>query len=641
MTGLLSIPYHTRRRAFFIIGDAILLALALIAAAWLRFEAGLPPQVVAHLGIAIPLSLAAKIPILVIQGQHGVSWSRFGLGDMVALARCLGMGWLVFAGLVMALRLTPVLAGFSRSVLLLDLVLSAVAVGGFRLSRRTYLHLHDHGRNNGRAAIVVGAGAAGDQLVRALRDSANPPFLPCAFIDDDPNEHGSLVHGIPVVGGRSAIPEAVRTYHAEAVLIAMPSAPPEAIRDVVARARDAGVREIRIVPGIERILAGGVKLADLREVRLEDLLGRQVVRMETSAVRGMLEGRTVLVTGAAGSIGSEICRQMPGFGVRRLVMVDMDETGLFNLELRLAREALNSVRLEPTIADVRDPMRMRQIFEATRPEVVFHAAAYKHVPLMEVHPSEAARTNAWGTWVSAGLARNLGVERFVLISTDKAVRPASAMGATKRLAERIVATLNGDGPTRFMSVRFGNVLGSRGSVIPTWQEQIASGGPLTVTDPEMHRYFMLASEAVLLVLQAAATGTGGEVFVLDMGKPIRLLDLAHEVIRLSGLEPEADIPVVFTGIRPGEKLSEELLAADDGIAPTLHEKIFAARPEPFASVDELRVHVEAIRVQAENGHSEALRETLRRLVPSYTPAHDNLTSPHFTHGSTPGQRVQV
>lgn len=619
MYSLLSIPYHVRRSAFFLAGDAMLLALALVTAAWLRFEWYLPAQAIAQLWIAVPLSLAAKLPLLVVQRQHGVSWSRFTLGDVLTLARCLGAGWLIFAGLVMALRLTPVLAGFSRSVLLLDLVLSLAAVGGFRLSRRIYLHIRNHGRTHGLAAIVVGAGAAGDQLVRALRDSQEPPYCPYAFIDDDPFEHGHLIHGLPVVGGRAAIGEVVRTYHAEAVLIAMPSAPPEAVRDVVARARDAGVLEIRIVPGIERVLRGGVTLADLREVQLEDLLGRQVVRTETGAIRGMLGGRTVLVTGAAGSIGSEICRQMVGFGVRRLVMVDLDETGLFNLELRLAREARNSLRLEPAVADVRDPSRMRQVFETTRPDVVFHAAAYKHVPLMESHPAEAVKTNVWGTWVPAGLAREFGVERFILISTDKAVHPVSAMGASKRLAERVVATLNRDGPTRFMSVRFGNVLGSRGSVVPTWQEQIAGGGPVTVTDPEMHRYFMLVSEAVLLVLQAAASGPGGEVYVLDMGKPIRLLDLAHEVIRLSGLEPDVDIQVVFTGIRPGEKLSEELLASDDGVAPTPHEKIFAARPEPFASVDELRLHVEAIRALAENGRPELLREALRCLVPQYTP----------------------
>jgi len=610
---------HHRRRLFFLAADAVLLVLALLTAVLLRFEGSMPQHVAAQLPLLVLLSLFLKFPFLLAERLYAISWSRFSLGDLLATLRGLVRGSLLLSAVVLLLRLTPLLAGSSRAVLLLDFVLSVVAVGGFRISRRAYLYLQHNGNGGGRAAVIVGAGDAGAQLAQALLLEDGSPYHPYAFIDDNPADQGTLVHGIPVVGGRHKLNETLKAYHAEALLIAMPSAPPAVVRDVVARARQSGLRDIRIIPSLHRILNGDLALSDLRELSLEDLLGREVVRADTRAIGRMLAGKTALVTGAAGSIGSELCRQLTGFGVAALVLVDVDESGLFSLEqdLKAHRDLRADLRL--TVADVRDPVKMRRVLAATHPNVVFHSAAYKHVPVMEACPEEALKANVLGTWIPALLSREFGVERFILISTDKAVRPTSVMGATKRVAEKVVATLNLGGPTRFISVRFGNVLGSRGSVVPLWQEQIRRGGPVTVTDPEMRRYFMVTSEAVLLVLQASAMGEGGEVFVLDMGQPIRILDLAHEVIRLSGFEPEADIPVVFTGARPGEKLTEEIMAAEDVPAATSHQKLFVARTETFASSGELEREIQPLTALAETGRPEDIVRVLRRLVPTYKP----------------------
>jgi FlaA1/EpsC-like NDP-sugar epimerase len=420
-----------------------------------------------------------------------------------------------------------------------------------------------------------------------------------------------------VLGGRASLPSIVRQHKIEAVLIAIPSGTSRLIRNIVSAARQAGVGEIRTIPSLDQILDGHVSFTDLREVQLADLLGRKEVKIDTGAVERWLHGRTVLVTGAAGSIGSELCRQIVRFRPRELVLMDCDETGLFNVEREMKDLGQRATTL---LIDVRDTDSVAHAFRTIRPHVVFHAAAYKHVGLMERHPEQAVSVNVRGTHIVAAAAADVGVEKFVLISTDKAVNPASVMGATKRVAEQVCLALNGRGSTRYLAVRFGNVLGSRGSVVPLFQDRIRRGEPLTIRGRNMRRYFMAVSEAVLLVLQAGAAGQGGEIFVLDMGEPVQIVDLARELIRLSGLEPDKDVPIVFADPEPGEKEHEELLAAEEGTIATPHERIFAARGAPQVSADALFASVDALEETLKRHDFAGILETLRTLVPTYQPS---------------------
>ncbi|WP_153185646.1 polysaccharide biosynthesis protein, partial [Thermus scotoductus] len=441
--------------------------------------------------------------------------------------------------------------------------------------------------------------------------------FPVGFLDDDPNKQGQAIVGVRVVGTLEDLPRAVRTLEVDEVLVAIPSAPGSVVRKVVELARGVGVQH-RILPGIYEILSGRVRISQIREVQLEDLLRREPVRLNLEEIAGYLKGRVVLVTGAGGSIGSELVRQIARFHPEQVVLLGRGENRLFLLEKEL--EALwPDLRYTVVVADVRDENRLRRVFHAYKPQVVFHAAAHKHVPLMEAHPDEAILNNVRGTHHVVELSLEFGVERLVNISTDKAVNPTSVMGASKRVAEQVVAW----GASRaapgqaFVSVRFGNVLGSQGSVVPFFLEQIKRGGPVTVTHPEMRRYFMTIHEATQLVLQAGSMGGNGQVYILDMGEPIRILDLAKDLIRLAGFEPYRDIEIIFTGVRPGEKLFEELLTAEEGAQASWHQKIWVARvgslPQDFASL------LEELYCAARAGDEPRIRELLHRLIPSYKP----------------------
>ncbi len=378
---------------------------------------------------------------------------------------------------------------------------------------------------------------------------------------------------------------------------------------------------MQILPGFHELVTGRVSLSDIREIQLEDLLGREPVCIKIQEVESYLKDKIVLVTGAAGSIGSELCRQVSKFSPRMLLALDQEETGLFYVENEL-REKFPGVCLQVILADIRHKTKIVQIFEKHRPQVIFHAAAYKHVPLMEANPDEAVQNNIFGTLTVTEAAQAWGAEKFVLISTDKAVNPTSVMGASKRVAEMLIQMYNRHGKTTFVAVRFGNVLGSRGSVIPTFQEQIKRGGPVTVTHREMRRFFMVTSEAVLLVLQAGAMGQGGEVFVLDMGAPVKIVDLAHEMIRLSGYEPNKDISVIFTGLRPGEKLYEELLTAEEGVVATKHEKIYVAKISTQVSEKGFQEQLARLQSIIEQHDKEEIVRWLRQMVPTYVPSPD-------------------
>jgi FlaA1/EpsC-like NDP-sugar epimerase len=439
------------------------------------------------------------------------------------------------------------------------------------------------------------------------------------FIDDARERRGFTIHGVKILGGREKIPGIVRSLGVEEVLIAIPTASSGEIRNIVEITRSAGITDIRVVPSLNKILSGQVKLGDIRKVQVEDILGREPVTIRMSEIETFIRGKRILITGAGGSIGSELARQVPRFLPKQMILLDIDETELFHIENELRGH--RNCDIVSVVANIQDRLKIRQIFEEYRPDVVFHAAAYKHVPVVENHPDEAVKNNVFGTRVLAEVSRETEVRTFIFISTDKAVNPTSVMGATKRVAEMMVRTLSAkNGGTRFTAVRFGNVMESRGSVIPTFKEQISRGGPVTVTHPDMKRYFMTVSEAVLLVLQASAMGQGGEVFVLNMGEAVRIADLARELIRLSGFESDRDIPIVYTGVRPGEKLFEELLSAEEGTTATEHERIFRAKIANGLDDEDLFRMIADLERSGREGDIEEIIRLLMSLVPTYTPS---------------------
>jgi len=605
----------------FVLADAAIITSSLCLAFVLRFDGGIPERYVPVFAWTVLFALGVKVPILATLRMYRFVWSYVGLVEVLNAFLACAFGSLALSAVLFLLRDWPPLSGMPRSILAIDFAFTLIGVGGVRLSKRAFHQARRRGVHQGlgRRTLIVGAGDAGEQLVRAILGEKRAGFWPVGFVDDEPGKLGLVIHGVRVLGRRDRLPELIRSQRAEAVIIAMPSAPSTAIRETVSLARKGEVREVKIIPFLSELYTGEVKVSEVREVEPEDLLGREQVAIDTHALERFLEGKSVLVTGAAGSIGAELCRQVLRFKPRRLLALDFDETGLFHLERELGRR-FPERDFAISVGDVRDRKRVEAVFRTESPQVVFHAAAYKHVPLMEAFPGEAVKTNVFGTKVLASVARESGAATFVFISTDKVVNPTSVMGATKRLAEMVVLTELGGTPTRGMAVRFGNVLGSRGSVLPTFEDQIRHGGPVTVTHPDMKRYFMTTAEAVLLVLQAATMGRGGEVFLLDMGEPVRILDLAKELIRFHNLEPDRDVPIVFTGVRPGEKLFEEVLTAEEGAEMTAHKRVFVAKLVPPGDRTRLDDGLGRLREAAETGTKDAVLSLLRALVPTYRPS---------------------
>ncbi|MDD5646605.1 MAG: nucleoside-diphosphate sugar epimerase/dehydratase [Candidatus Bipolaricaulis sp.] len=605
------------RRTGVVLLDAAIVSASLVLAFWLRFDGAIPAAFVPILVACIPVTVITKMIVFVALRVDRLSWKHVGVDELVLVFIACAAGSTVFALAALALRELGVFGAFPRSVLGIDFPISFLAVGGVRLSRRLIDRIAHRSSRRGaaseRRAVIVGAGDAGAQLVRALQEDADRPYRIVGFLDDNPRKVGAVVHGVPVLGPRSELSTVLRKHGVTTILIAMPSASGTAIRDTVSEARRLGIEDIQIVPGLPELYTGRVTGAELRRLEPTDVLQREEVLIGAEPIQSFLGGRSVLVTGAAGSIGSELCRQVLRFGASHLAAVDFDETGLFDLENELRRRFPNA-SFDVAMGDVRDERQMRALLARCSPDVVYHAAAYKHVPMMEAFPAEAIKTNVLGTRNVLEAARAAECAAFVLISTDKAVNPSSVMGASKRVAEMLVREGSG-GATRCLAVRFGNVLGSRGSVLQTFQHQVENRRPVTVTHPDMERYFMVTAEAVQLVLQASAVGEAGQVLVLDMGKPVRIVDLARDVIRFYGLEPDVDVPIVFSGIRPGEKLFEELLSAEDGTEATEHARLLVARlQEPSSGwnreLDEL-VHA------ATAGDDDGVIERLKRLVPTY------------------------
>ena len=610
------------RKAAFLLADAAALVLSLYLAFLLRFDGDIPSRYMSMFYWVLLFALGAKIPILLLFRMYRFSWAYVGMEEILSTALACGVGSLALTALLFVLRSWPALSAVPRSILAIDFAFTLIGLGGIRLSKRIAAHAairtRDGLQSQGRPTLIVGAGEAGEQLLRGIHREKSTGFRPVALVDDDPAKKGLFIHGVPILGSIVRLPELIRTKHAEIVIIAMPSAPSRTIRKAVELARQAGVSEVKIIPFFSEFYTGELKVSEIRQVQPEDLLGREPVSIDTESIRQFIQGKSVLVTGAAGSIGAELCRQILRFGAEQIYAFDIDETGLFNLKRDLRRRFPGG-DVEILVGDVRDRQRMKDVFRRFRPQVVFHAAAYKHVPVMEACPEEAVKTNVFGTHIVVEEACQAPVEAFVMISTDKAINPTSVMGATKRVAETVVLSEKQNGSTRVMAVRFGNVLGSRGSVLPLFMDQIRRGGPVTVTHPEMRRYFMTTAEAVLLVLQAAAIGQGGEVFVLDMGKSVKIVDLAKELIRFHGLKPDEDIPVVYTGIRPGEKLFEELLTAEEGTDATSHERIFVARIGTSWNQEQLDNALEELRLAADDADKSRIISYLQALVPTYQP----------------------
>lgn len=461
--------------------------------------------------------------------------------------------------------------------------------------------------------MVIGAGAAGDMLLKEIESSSYLELTAKCIIDDQPGCHGKLLRGVPIVGGRDKIQDAVRLYNIDEIIFAIPSANAKTKKEILEICKETGCK-LRMLPGVYQLINGDVSVSKLKDVEIEDLLGREPIQINTEEVLGYVSGKTVLVTGGGGSIGSELCRQIAAHNPQKLIILDIYENNAYDIQQELVRK-YPKLDLIVLIASVRNKNRMNQIFETYRPDIVYHAAAHKHVPLMEDSPNEAVKNNVMGTYRTALAADKYGTEKFVLISTDKAVNPTNVMGASKRICEMIIQMMNQKSKTNFVAVRFGNVLGSNGSVIPLFKQQIAEGGPVTVTDPNIIRYFMTIPEAVSLVLQAGAYAKGGEIFVLNMGEPVKILDLAVNLIKLSGLRPGTDIEIKFTGLRPGEKMYEELLMDEEGLKKTANRMIFIGKPIEFNS-EEFEDQLEQLIADA-RAESGDIRNRIKEIVPTF------------------------
>ena len=616
MISLKKTPF--KRGTFFLFSDIVLLSLSVYIAFLLRFGSAIPETYLAMLLPTVILFVSLKVSVFALTRVYKISWSYFGMYEMWNIVKALGFAFCALAGLSFILRDFSFFHGLPRSIFFIDFICSLFLVSGLRIFKRFYLHVLKGVTASGcKRALVIGAGNAGEQIVRDMKRNSDSAYRPVGFIDDNSHKANLYIHGVKVFGGRRLIPDVVRKLDIEVIIIAMPSVFSKEVRDILTYVREAGVTDVKTIPGLDEILHGNkVTLSDIKRVRIEDILGREQAVVEGGLIADSLNGKRILVTGAGGSIGMELIRQVLRFRPERVVALDIDETELFHIEQEV-KEDIEDVKLCLVVGDIRDAAKMKWVFANHLPHVVFHAAAYKHVPIMEEFPEEAVKTNILGTKNIAEMAVEFQVEQFIMVSTDKAVRPTNVMGATKRVAEKIVKELNRMESTRFISVRFGNVVGSRGSVIPTFQRQIRQGGPVTITHAEMTRYFMSIPEAVTLILQAGAMGSGGEVFVLDMGDPIKIVDVAKEMIRLHGLKPEIDIPIVYSGIRPGEKMYEELLTAKENLEPTAHSKIFKAKDH--ARYDDIQQKVPLLEDMVVNPDPGVLRAYLKELVSSYHP----------------------
>lgn len=607
--------------------DLTMLSLGLWVAFFLRFDGPPPFLMLKRLIFVWPWVVGLQFGVMVLLGIHRFSWRFIGLRDVTRIVMALG----VASSALLAIRLVAaqlsLVSGYFQytlipmGVIAIDFLLAVLAITGVRALRRIGLERMEtkkSAQSSGRLepTILIGAGAAGHLIAKELASRPELGMRPVCFLDDDPRKIGTVVHGIPVLGGTDEMESIAREHEASQALISIASARGKEIRRLGQQGRALGLKT-KIIPTVRDIVSGDVHIGEIRELAIEDLLRRDPIHLEEDAISEFIAGQVIVVTGAGGSIGSELCRQVCRFGPERLIMVERSENALFEAHRALLAE-FPTVALVPCIADVSDAERIEAVFADHEPNTIFHAAAHKHVPMMECNPGEAIKNNVFGTKTLADAAHKANVEAFVMVSTDKAVNPTSVMGASKRIAEMYVQALANESETRFVTVRFGNVLGSAGSVIPIFKEQIAKGGPVTVTHPEMTRYFMTIPEACQLILQAGTMGEGSEIFILDMGEPVKIVDLARDLISLSGLRAGADIEISFSGVRPGEKLFEELSFDSESANKTRHPKIFVGQRVRLAHAEmltELNVVAESL-----SGNEATIRIAIERVVPEYSPS---------------------
>lgn len=597
--------------------DIGVLSMAFFLAYGLRFEFDVPRSMFRQAVTQLPLVILVQFGVLSIAGVYAFIWRYIGVRELLVFGKAAIAATVPLVVMRLALPISLQDFRVPLSVILIDAGLGFGGVLSLRMLRRLFWENWGKDRHVREAverkrALLVGAGGAGVLALKEILGRRDAELDVRGFVDDDPGKHDLTIQGVRVLGGTSDIPDVVRKLAIDEVVITIAQAPRAAIRRIVQICESIPVK-VRIMPGIWEILQGDVEVSNIRDVQIEDLLGRDPVQLDEEELRRFLVGSVVMVTGAGGSIGSELARQVARLGPRRLLLVERAEFALFDIDREIRRRWPDSLPVA-VVADIGEEARMRRVFEDHRPQIILHAAAHKHVPLMEANASEAIRNNVLGTARLGTLAGEYGVDVFVMISTDKAVRPTSVMGASKRVAELVVQDLDARYRTRFVAVRFGNVLGSAGSVIPIFREQIRNGGPVTVTHPDMVRFFMTIPEASQLVLQAGAMGGGGEIFVLDMGEPVRIVDLAYEMITLSGLKPNEDISVVFTGVRPGEKLYEEMGTDEENVAPTGRPKILIGKIPP-SPPDVVERALEKLGRLADDGHEDAIRRFLMELLP--------------------------
>ncbi|MDX8410709.1 MAG: nucleoside-diphosphate sugar epimerase/dehydratase [Mariprofundaceae bacterium] len=606
---------RSSRAAF--VHDALWVPLALLLAYWVRFNLGHIPPVFLH-GYAWMLAVALPVQLLAFRyfGLYRGIWRFASMPDLVRILKAVAVGGVCS---VLAVFLLQRLEGVPRSVLLLYPLFLCLGLAAPRLLYRWFKDHHfDLAGSKGRSAIIVGAGRAGELLLRDLIKSKD--YAPVGFVDDDATKQGREIHGVRVLGGTADLAELAQQLSVDVVLLAMPAVDHKVVQKIVRSCREADV-PCRTLPSLAELAGGTVEVSKLREVRIGDILGRDPVVLDDAGLLAMLRDKRVLVTGAGGSIGSELCRQVMRYQPDRLVLLDHAEYNLYRIdhELRARHADADIISL---LGDVRDEARMRGVFGDHRPHIVLHAAAYKHVPLVEHNPVEGIKTNVLGTRLVADLVVEYGAETFVFVSTDKAVNPTNLMGATKRAAEIYCQNLNGRVDTRFITTRFGNVLGSAGSVVPLFREQIAAGGPITVTHPDITRYFMTIPEACQLILQAGSMGKGGEIFVLEMGEPIKIVDLAEQMIHLSGLEPGKDIEINFIGLRPGEKMHEELFYGSEALFDTEHPKIMLAAAQ-MVDREAIQEQFSQMKRDCSTKLDQNAIRALKALIPEYAISRDS------------------
>ncbi len=622
-------PRPQIRNRYLLVGDVLLIMVSVMGSFALRLDVGQLPFYFTGMLIMCAVALLIKIPIYYFFGLYRRMWIYASTNELRLITAAVTTGSVLTSGVMLALIFADlVVPGMPRSALGIDWLLSLVLIGASRFALRVLAEQSAAPRNGKtRTALIVGAGDAGALVVRELQRSSLLNLMPIAFLDDDPAKQKQEIYGVPVIGHIGDLDGALDAQHIDEVIIAIPSAPGRVVRRVSNVCRAKGVPS-RTMPGLYELIGGKISVSRLREVDITDLLRREPTTINDEMVGSTLAGRHVLVTGAGGSIGRELSRQIARWNPAELIVLGHGENSIFETLLEVQADHPN-LRIAAVIADVKDKDRLCQVFKEHDVEVVFHAAAHKHVPLMQANVEEAILNNVFGTRNVVDAAVEAGVQRLVLVSTDKAVKPANVYGATKRLAEMVVLDAARRTGRAFCVVRFGNVLGSRGSVIPLFKRQIAAGGPVLITHPDMERYFMTIPEAVHLVLQAASMGTGSEAFVLDMGKQVKVLDLAEDLIRLSGLEPGRDIEIEFTGIRPGEKLSEELWEKDKIYERTAHPDILRSEHEDLVAGGDLNATLEKLHALACAGRSADIIALLDQSIPgaaiSETPAQD-LTS---------------